>query len=197
LACVEGDYTTARALVEEGLAIRREVGDRWSTAISLISLGEVARCEGDNARAEPLFQEALALNRELGDHAGIAWALHNLGHVALGVGDARRAAALFAESLAVAGRSGYPQEDARCLAGLAGVALRLGQPERGARLLGAVEALLTSMHAVLAPADQLAYARDVTAARAQLDEATFTATWDDGLGRPLERAIAEALGGDA
>jgi predicted ATPase/class 3 adenylate cyclase len=192
LACVDGDYATARALVEEGLAIRREVGDKWNIAISLNSLGEVARCEGDYERAAPLFEEALAVNQELSDHAGIGWSLHNLGHVALGAGDPRRAATLFAESLTTRMQHDYKAGVASGLAGMAGVALRLGQPERTARLFGAVEALLASVHAVLAPADKLVYDRDMASVRRQLDEPAFARAWSAGRSLTLERALDEA-----
>jgi hypothetical protein len=57
-----------------------------------------------------------------------------------------------------------------------------------------VEALLTSIHAVLAPADQLAYDRDVATARAQLADATFVKVWASGHTMPLKEVIAEALG---
>ena len=92
LACVEGDYARARALVEEAVAIRRRWGaeDPWRVAIALISLGEVLRCAGDAAAAVSLFEEALRYGRDLGDDSTIAWALHNLGHVALADGDLSR-----------------------------------------------------------------------------------------------------------
>jgi predicted ATPase/class 3 adenylate cyclase len=196
LACVEGDYATARSLVEEGLAMRREVGDRWGIAISLNSLGEVARCEGDFARAKPLFEQALTLNRELSDQAGIGWSLHNLGHVALQAGGTTRAATLFAESLTIRMRVDYKAGAAAGLSGVASVALRQGQPERAARLFGAVEALLASIHLVLAPADQLAYDRDMAAVRAQLASATIVKVWAAGHSMPLQEAIAEALSND-
>lgn len=193
LACVEGDYTTARALIEEGLAVRKEVGDKWNTAISLNSLGDVARCEGNHEQAASLFQEALALNRELSDHAGIAWSLHNLAHVALRTNNHRRAAELFGESLTIRVRQDYKVGVASDLAGIASVALRLGQTERAVWLFGAVEALLMSIHGVLAPADNLVYDRDLATVRAQFDEATFTTAWDAGHRMPFKEAIAEAL----
>jgi DNA-binding NarL/FixJ family response regulator len=59
-----------------------------------------------------------------------------------------------------------------------------------------VEALLASRHAVLAPADKLAYDRDVAAVRAQLANATFVKVWAAGHTMPLQEAIAEALGED-
>jgi tetratricopeptide (TPR) repeat protein len=192
LACIEGDYATGRALVEEALASRRELGDMWNIAISLNSLGEVARCAGDEGAAL-LFEEALALNRDLGDHAGIGWSLHNLGHVALQASNHQRAATRFAESLTIRRQHDYKAGVAAGLAGIASVALALGQPERAVRLFGAAEALLASIHTVLAPADQLVYDRDVAALRAQLDDATFVKAWAAGHTMKLEEAIAEAL----
>jgi predicted ATPase/class 3 adenylate cyclase len=192
VACAEGDYATATAYAEEGLALRREQGLKWALAIALNSLGEVERCKGDDQRATLLFEESLAQYRDIDDSAGVAWSLHNLGHVALNTGDTRRAATLFAESVGIRRQTSYQLGIAAGVAGLAGVAAQIGQPERAARWLGAATALLASIHAVLAPADQLARERDMAAVRAQLDAAAFTAAWTAGQGLTLEQAMDEA-----
>jgi hypothetical protein len=57
-----------------------------------------------------------------------------------------------------------------------------------------VEAVLASSHAVLAPADKLAYDRGVVTVRAQLASATFVKEWAAGHTMPLEEVIAEVLG---
>src|SRR5579871_6424352 len=65
------DYATARALYEESLAIRRELGDKNGIADSLSNLGEMAKEQGDYAAARALYEESLAIRRELGDKYGI------------------------------------------------------------------------------------------------------------------------------
>ena len=68
-----------------------------------------------------------------------------------------------------------------------------GQQVRAARLLGAVEALLEATNDHVDPADRAEYDRDVAAARAQLDEATFAAAWAEGRAMTMEQAMAYAL----
>jgi len=79
LACVDGEYSRARALVEEGLEIRRRPefdNPRW-VARALITLGEIDRCEGDPARGSRWFEQALATGRELSDDMIVGSSLHN------------------------------------------------------------------------------------------------------------------------
>jgi non-specific serine/threonine protein kinase len=55
----QGDYPAAKAFHEEGLAIRRELGDRRGTAASLGNLGNVALNQGDYPAARALLEESL------------------------------------------------------------------------------------------------------------------------------------------
>src|SRR5262249_7586492 len=66
VANLQEDYTTARSLYEESLAIRRALGDRLGVADSLRNLGSVASDQGDYAAARSLYEESLAIRRELG-----------------------------------------------------------------------------------------------------------------------------------
>jgi predicted ATPase/DNA-binding XRE family transcriptional regulator len=82
LAANQSDFVTARARLEESVAIWRELGDTRGLALALSvgnSLGWVTFQEGPVAAARALFAEGLALWRELGDRWGLAWALWGLG----------------------------------------------------------------------------------------------------------------------
>jgi tetratricopeptide (TPR) repeat protein len=96
-----GDFTAARVLFEESLALWRELGGQQGIATSLNDLGWVVLCQGDYSVARSLSQESLALWRELGDQQGIATSLHNLGRVAHCQGDYAAARVLHQESLAL------------------------------------------------------------------------------------------------
>jgi predicted ATPase/class 3 adenylate cyclase len=182
LACVDGDHERARTLVEEALAIRRgRDGDtRWSVALALNSLGEVARCAGDPAAGAASFEQALGYARELGDDALVSWSLHNLGHVALHANDLGAAAARFRESVAFRRRAGPSLNFATGLAGLAGVAVRAGTFPEAARLHGAVGAMLESQHVVLPPADAEVRRADLAAIHAALDPQAESAAFEAG-----------------
>ncbi len=192
------DHGTARSLYEEGLAIRRELGNYADIACSLHNLGEIARCQGDYTAARSLYEESLAIRRELGHKNSVGMLLHNLGHVALHQGDFRQAAAFFAEGLQVATELGSKQGIVRCIAGLAGVAGANGTPLQAARLLGTAEAIREATGYVFDPADYAEYEHNLAATRAQLDEATWQAAWEEGQAMALseqemEQAIAYAL----
>jgi tetratricopeptide (TPR) repeat protein len=101
LAYRQGDYASAQALLEEGLALFREIGDKGGVAVSLNTLGNVAKEQGDYSSARSLLEESLALQRELGNKGGIANSLGNLGIVAKEQGDYSSARSLYEESLAI------------------------------------------------------------------------------------------------
>jgi tetratricopeptide (TPR) repeat protein len=172
IACVDGEYARARAMIEEALTIRQrpEVDNPWMVAIALDSLGEVARCEGDPARGTRSFEQALGYGRALGDDMIVSWSLHNLGHVALHSGDLAAGAAQFRESLALRWRRGPGVEVATGLAGMASVALRDGEFADAAKLFGAVDGMLDSARSVLAPADEQVKRGDLVTLRERLDK---------------------------
>jgi tetratricopeptide (TPR) repeat protein len=95
------DVETARALLEESLAIRRRLEDRAGSADSLEYLGWMVQRQGDLAGARALLGESLAIRRELSDQRGLASVLPVLALVALTQGDVPAARALLEESLAI------------------------------------------------------------------------------------------------
>jgi predicted ATPase/class 3 adenylate cyclase/Tfp pilus assembly protein PilF len=96
-----GDYVAARSLLEEGLAVDRELGDRTGIAQSLTHLGWVVRLQGEYAAAHSLLQECLRINQELGRKAAVAQTLDTLGRVALDQGDHSTARSFFEKALAI------------------------------------------------------------------------------------------------
>ena len=101
LALAQGDYAEARALLEESLTIKRQLGDQQGIAGSLINLGLVASDQGDLADARALYEQGLTILRPLGHQEFIANALNNLGLVASAQGDYAGARALQEESLTI------------------------------------------------------------------------------------------------
>ncbi len=60
LAQRQGDYARATTLLEEGLTLRRQVGDRAALAAALTDLGVVAYVRSEVDRARELHEESLA-----------------------------------------------------------------------------------------------------------------------------------------
>jgi predicted ATPase len=189
----QGDYERASEIHEEALALFRNLGDKRALATSLFNLGEVAQYKGDYARAAELQNESLALKREVGDKRGIMFSLANLGDIARGQGDYKRAARFYEESLALCREIGDKRGVAFCLEGLAEVACTQNAFERAAQLFGAAEALREAIGAPLPIVERADYERWREAARAGLDEETFTGLRAQGREMNLERAIAYGL----
>ncbi len=193
VACEQGDWAGGRALHEESLAIRRDLGDRRGIASSLSNLGNVAFLQGDHAAAHALHEESLAIRRELGDRLFSAISLHSLGNVAREQGDYPVARAFLEESLAIRREVRDRGGIAESLAGFAALGAAQRQEERAARLWGAAEALREAIGAPLRQSERERYDADVSAARAVLGDAAFTAAWAEGRAMTMEPAIAQAL----
>jgi predicted ATPase len=90
-----------KQLLEQSLALYKEIGDRWSTARVLVALGQSAMRTSDYAEASQRFQESLAIFRSLGDREGTAGPIWFLSFIAGAQGKAEEAEQLARESLAI------------------------------------------------------------------------------------------------
>lgn len=99
LAWAQGDYARARLLIQESLAIYREVHDRHGSAHALSFLGLVMLSLAEPSEAHRLCEEAVSLSREVNDKWGEAFALRCMGDAALLLGDVVGARALYETSL--------------------------------------------------------------------------------------------------
>jgi non-specific serine/threonine protein kinase len=77
IALERGDRQTARAVLEERLAICRKLGGSEALIHALGGLGHLERDEGDYARARAHYQESLLLRQELGHQIALAQALED------------------------------------------------------------------------------------------------------------------------
>ncbi len=98
LAEVQESIEESNRLYQEGLALAREIGDRWAIGHSLLFLGWNARLTGDYQDAEQKLREALNQFRGNGDRGGIATALTSLSALAVDRGRYEDALALGKES---------------------------------------------------------------------------------------------------
>jgi predicted ATPase len=99
LAWLAGNYTRARALWNENLAIRRRLGNRESVGWSVLQVGHAAQGEGDYAAARAAYEESLSIGQGLRYKRMIARSLTQLAEVALCEGKAAAARGLFEETL--------------------------------------------------------------------------------------------------
>lgn len=177
------------------MAISREIGDRYTLALVLVTLGRTVAVAGDPVAARPILEEGRTIFRELGDKYGQALALNNLGLAAFREGDYGRATALYHESIALFWQVEERIFTARCVEELAWVTCQQGNYGRATRLFGAAEAQREAFGASMPPAARAEHDQQVADARAQLAEATLSAAWAEGRAMTLEQAIeyAQAL----
>jgi tetratricopeptide (TPR) repeat protein len=97
-----GDYRQAVVILQDSLALWRQIGDSAGIALTLSNLGITVMRLGDYSEATRQLEEALDLRRQFGDQRGIRVTLMNLGLVAFEQGNNERAVELYAESLALA-----------------------------------------------------------------------------------------------
>jgi predicted ATPase/DNA-binding SARP family transcriptional activator/DNA-binding CsgD family transcriptional regulator len=126
IALWQGDSDKAIALLEEGLTLFRELGDRRGVAISITYLGAALLHRGDMEGAAVLREDAEALRGEPLDRWMIADLTTFLGMATLYEGDYERSVALGTEALAIYRELGDTRGIMRCHVGLG-----LGELARG------------------------------------------------------------------
>jgi hypothetical protein len=95
-------------LYEQGLAIFRELGDRWGIAGTLADLGSLAREQRDYPTAHSLYRESIKLFQELEHKRGIARLLECFASSASAQFDAQRTLRLAGAAAAVRQNIGAP-----------------------------------------------------------------------------------------
>jgi ATP/maltotriose-dependent transcriptional regulator MalT len=186
----QSDPTTARTLLEEGLTLFEEVGDRPGMAESAYFLGQFAFNQGDTARARSQTEESVRLFKELGDRQGTANTLFFLGRIVAAQGDYAAARALYEESFVLGREMDDKALIASYLEGLAGLIVAQGEAVWAARLWGAAEALRKAMDISLPPEYRADYERAVASARHLLGEGVFAMAWAEGHAMTTEQALA-------
>jgi hypothetical protein len=200
------DFTRAVPLLEQTLALSRDVGYKVGVAWTLQNLSWVALWQGDYARGTALNEESLTVFRELEEPPGAdgtACCLMARGVLELGHGALAEARVALADSLGRFAAYHDQRNIARCLEGFAALAAAHARqcPEdteharRAARLWGAAEALRSASGFRQPPADRVHDEPYLAAARTQLDDATWAVAWAEGRAMTTEQAVAYALEG--
>jgi tetratricopeptide (TPR) repeat protein len=193
----QGNDQMVRFLFEEALRLRREVGHKFSVAVTLGILGNVARRQGDYERAAALLQEGLAIQREIGNRGLIIESLNALAHVARDRGDYEAARARYEESLAHGRARGDKRRIAVALEGLAAVAKAAGDRARAVRWFGAAAALREACGALLLPNEQPEHEAHLAALHTALCGEDFAAAWSAGQALTWEQMVSEALANES
>jgi predicted ATPase/class 3 adenylate cyclase len=181
----QSDQTMVFPLLQQGLALDREVGDKEGMAVCSLLLGSVALHRGDAATARTRMEEGLLLYREIGYGEGIAEALCLLGKVEAARGDLAYARRLYEESLTMARELGQRELIATGLEGLARVTAAEGDSAEAARIWGTAEALREALGAPLHPVERSDYDAAVASVHDRLGQEDFVSNWQAGRLQPV------------
>jgi predicted ATPase/DNA-binding NarL/FixJ family response regulator len=182
-----GDLPATRSFAEEAMIFARETGSRWQFAHALVLLGQAAHQEGDTAQALTHHEQALTLFRSCGDSWGVSYTMANLASLQQSRADVVRASALSTVQFY------WEQGDHRSLASALEYLARRGEtghPEVQVRLFAAAHSLRKSIGAQAPAGERDDVERHLAAARAQLGEARFAATWAEGCAMSLEQVVS-------
>ena len=193
VALAQGEPAQARARFEAARRLSAELGLTMRAASATMFLARTEHAAGDDEAASRLLAESLALFHQADDRhwagavvQGQAWTAHRQG-------DDRWAKRLYHASLTLLREAGTQADMLECLTEFAATIAATGQAELAARLFGAAAATRAALGIALPAGSQVQYRCDVTAARAQLNEAGWDAAWAQGQAMTLEQAVADAL----
>jgi predicted ATPase len=184
------DRAQAAAHYTESLALRRTLGDPAAIGLSLYSLGRLYVDDGQFDRAAAPLNEALAVLESCGDQRGVALTLNALGRLDLFAGRLAEAGPRLRAALERFAALGNRVDIAEALEELAQLAAAEGRPARGAELCGAAD----GVRVTVGVASLAQHAQFITALRAALGDAAFTAAWSAGRALSESEAVALALG---
>jgi predicted ATPase/class 3 adenylate cyclase len=190
------DFTSARAYLEESLAIYRKLGNKKRIAFTLTRLDEMARSQGDYTAARSFYEESLVVLGDLNPAGGIIAALNELGDTCLQEGDPHQAGSFYQEALTLALETGDKPGIATNLIGLANGFLQLGKTDRlrwAARLLGQAETILETSGAKPGAEDQTLVESTYSALRKKLGDALVDAAREEGRTMSLGQVLSYAM----
>jgi DNA-binding SARP family transcriptional activator/predicted ATPase/Tfp pilus assembly protein PilF len=111
----QGNYQAAQEVLEQSLALFRQLNSSAQIAFALHSLALVAVMQGEYEQAKRFSEESLSRCERLGDQWGTAWSLYGLGWAAYYLGEYDLAEQFTKKSLKLHRRLGNRQGEAHCL----------------------------------------------------------------------------------
>lgn len=128
LANCQGDYASARRMLEACLALRRRLGNPGELAATLSTLAHVRLHEGDAEGARADEEEALTIFRDIGNRLGEACTLLNVAQRSLDLEDYAAGRRYLEECSRLAEQMEYSDIMSACERGFGDLALEAGDP---------------------------------------------------------------------
>jgi predicted ATPase/class 3 adenylate cyclase len=187
------EFERARELWEESARLFREAGDSFHVLLATRMLAWAYGELGETERARELKETVLEQARAAGHKHLQIHVLEALAHAAAPEGRVEEAASLLREAYELNCELGDRFREAVLVCRFARVLAFGGRAEAAARVLASGETLYEEMGAT--PMGWLRRGNDeaLTLIRAQLDEAAFSETWEQGRKLTADDAVALAL----
>lgn len=177
------------SLLDECIALAREVGDQRLVIEGSCILGGLAFVQGDLETAYPLASKGVAFYRRDGDKRELGSRLMVLGQIVTARGDYRAAEDFFTECLSLGCETNDVFTKTHCLEGMISLAVAQQQRAWAVRLCGAAEKQRELLGSPQYPFTRIIYQRMVTALHSSFSEHVFAQLWAEGRAMPPEEAF--------
>jgi tetratricopeptide (TPR) repeat protein len=194
IATEREELEEAAVLLEQSLALSRELDDQPAIARAYCNLGINTRLQGRLHEAHQYLDNGAALYRALGARPAVALCLHGLGNVARDCGDLATAGKYFREGLAIADETRDWSLVTRFVESLASMLVmqRRNLP-RAAQLFGAAELLREHTGVAVSASGRARRDRVLGQLERSLGSAKMAAAWQRGRALRRERAVKLAI----
>ena len=191
----DGDFSEARQIFEDCVRLFRDAGDDGNELFASRLLGWMHSELGDDERARQLHEADLERARALADKPMEGQTLTALAYLALKHGRAADAISMYEDALRIDRDQGSLLQTSFDLCRFARALAIMGdRPERAASLLAAAEAIRDEIGAGT-PRFLAKIVEDALAGiRAEIDDASFAAAWEEGKVLSADEGVALALG---
>lgn len=191
MAYLLGDLPTARSLVEESVAMVRELtpGSKRFQAASAHSLGEIMRAQGDLPQARSYFEEGLSLARQAEIKALEVDCLSGLGAISRAEKDLAAAKSFLAQALKIAGEVRETNMVASLFNHASGLWVDEGRDEDALKLLAASSSMMESTNYKLPVVIRAMVDEDLESIRARISPDVFDKIWTGASGMTIDEGL--------
>ena len=189
----QGDFVTAKKLLEESLALKRGLDDARAIGVALQNLAAVCYRMGDHSDAQIYAEEALRTVETIEDRTTRPMILDLLARLATLRGSYEAARRMLVESLTTLAEIDDRPNIANSLETFAYLYGAMDKSRVAAVLLGAVESLRESISAPISPTDKKAVDRTIARLHDQMGEASLGQARTTGRLLSLRAAVDLAL----
>jgi hypothetical protein len=201
MAGVAGMYAAlADGAVEEAVRCIDQAGEGFAAVgmevglgVTAMIRGNLALLSGDLQEAERRYRVALGIAGRVGDDNIAIDVLSLLGLVLLARGDVVAGRRAVLDAAAANRRNGSRTSIVQALEGLAAVALAQGRPAVATRAVAAATGARQNTHTALWPVITSLAADLAARSRAELEEQSYEAAWDEGQRWTLVQALDRTL----